>query len=53
MGCKCNVYGYRGNYPGEPYTKIVSFPEEYPDEWERWIEAMPNERKTLEELKEI
>ena len=55
MGRKCNVYGCRGNYPGEPYAKVVSFPDkdEYPDEWERWIEAMPNERKTLEELKEI
>ena len=55
MGRKCNVYGCRGNYSAEPYSKVVSFPDkdEYPDEWERWIEAMPNERKTLDELKEI
>ena len=55
MGCKCNAYGCRGNYPGELYSKVVSFRDrdEYPDEWEQWIEAMSNEHKTLEELKEI
>ena len=55
MGCKCHVYGCLGNYPGEMYSEVISFPDidEYPDEWERWIEAMPNERKTLEELMEI
>ena len=55
MGRKYTVHGCRGNYPGDPYSKVDSFPDkdEYPDEWERWIEAMPNKRKTLEELKEI
>ena len=55
MGRKCNVYGCRGNFAGEPYSKVVSFPDknEMPDEWERWIEAMPNARKSLEECKEI
>ena len=52
MPKKCNVYGCRGNYRGKPYTKVVSFPT---DEVERnrWIEAMPNERSSLLQLKQI
>ena len=52
MPKKCNVYGCRGNYRDEPYTKVVSFPT---DEVERncWIEAMPNERSSLLQLKQI
>ena len=52
MPKKCNVYGYRGNCRGEPYTKVVSFPT---DEVERnrWIESMPNERSSFLQLKQI
>lgn len=52
MPKKCNVYGCRGNYRDEPYTKVVSFPT---DEVERnrWIDAMPNERSSLLQLKQI
>ena len=52
MPKKCNVYRSRGNYRGELYTKVVSFPT---DEVERnrWIEAMPNERSSLLQLKQI
>ena len=52
MPKKCNVYGCRGNYRGEPYTKVVSFPT---DEVERnrWIEAMINEVSSLLQLKQI
>ena len=52
MPKKCNVYGCRGNYRGEPCTKVVLFPT---DEVERnrWIEAMPNERSGLLQLKQI
>ena len=52
MSKKCNVYGCRRNYRGEPYTKVISFPT---DEVERncWIEAMPNERSSLLQLKQI
>ena len=52
MPNKCNVYGCRGNYRGEPYTKVVSFPT---DEVERnrWIEAMPNERSSFLQLQQI
>ena len=52
MPKNCNVHGCRGNYRGEPYTKVVSFPT---DEVERnrWIEAMPNERSSLLQLKQI
>ena len=48
----CNCYGCKGNYPGEPYTKTVSFPKE-PEERERWIQAMPNPPASLRSLKEI
>ena len=53
MPRSCNAKGCNGNYPGEPYSLMVSFPnkEKHPDEWNRWISAMPNERKHLEKLK--
>ena len=46
----CDVHGCRGNYPGEPYSKVVSVPYKNKDidDWERWIAAMPNERASLE-----
>ena len=52
MPKKYNVYGCWGNYKNEPYTKVVSFPT---DELEqnRWIDAMPNERSSLLQLKQI
>ena len=52
MPKKCNVYGCRGNYRGEPYTKVVSFPTDEVDR-NRWIEAMPNECSSLLQLKQI
>ena len=44
--------GCRGNYSGEPYTKVVEFPT---DEVERnrWIDAVPNEHSSLRQLKKI
>ena len=55
MPRSCNVLGCRGNYPGEPYSKVVKFPNKNvdPSEWDRWLCAMPNERASLENLKEI
>ena len=55
MPRSCNALGCKGNYRGEPYSQMISFPskEKDPDEWDRWVSAMPNERKQLEELKEI
>ena len=55
MPRSCNVKQCRGNYPGEPYSLVVKFPNKNndPDEWDRWICAMPNERASLEKLKEI
>ena len=55
MPRSCNVFGCRGNYPGQPYSKVVSFPDKSKelDEWKRWISAMPNDRASLESLKEI
>ena len=51
----CNAKGCNGNYPGEPYSKVVKFPNKDtdPDEWDRWVCAMPNEGASLENLKEI
>ena len=42
MPKKCNVFGCRGNYRCEPYTKVVQFPCDG-DELDRWIDVMPNE----------
>ena len=52
MSRQCAVYGCRGNYKGEPYTKCVSFPT---DEETRlkWISALPNDPSTLLERKNI
>ena len=52
MPKRCNCYGCFGNYPHEPYTKVVSFPKD-PNERERWILAMPNEPNRLRSLKQI
>ena len=50
MPNKCNVYGCRGNYRGEPYTKVIEFPHDEAER-NRWIDAMPNDRSSLEKLK--
>ena len=48
----CNVYGCRGNYRGEPYSRVIQCPNN--SEIRRtWINAMPNERESLEKLKQI
>ena len=52
MPCMCNCYGCSGNYPAQPYTKTVSFPND-PDKRERWIQAMPNDPASLRSLKQI
>ena len=52
MPKKCNVYGCRGNYRVEPYTKVVSFSTDEVEQ-NRWTEAMPNERSSLLQLKQI
>ena len=52
MPKKCNVYRCRGNYRGEPYIKVVSFPTDEVEQ-KRWIEAMPNERSSLLQLQQI
>ena len=52
MPKKCDVYGCRGNYRGEPYTKVVPFPKDE-EERSRWIDAMPNDRSSLLMLRKI
>ena len=52
MSRRCNVFGCRGNYLGEPCMKTVSFPKD-PNERKKWIDAMPNERSSLSQLSEI
>lgn len=54
MPRRCNVYLCKGNYKGEPYTRTVSASEDdYPEDRQRWIAAMPNERRSLDKLKHI
>ena len=48
----CNVYGCRGNYRGEPYTPVVKCPDD-PEIRRQWLDSLPNERSSLEKLKEI
>ena len=52
MGKRCASYGCRGNYAGEPESKVVRFPK---DELTRqaWIDAMPNDPETLKGRTEI
>lgn len=52
MPNKCNVYGCRGNYRDEPYSRVVEFPHDEAER-NRWIDAMPNERSSLVNLKNI
>ena len=52
MPRRCSCFGCRGNYDGTPYVKVISFPKD-PEERERWILAMPNEKESLRHLKEI
>ena len=52
MGRLCCVYGCRGNYRGEPYSQVVSFPKDEKSRNE-WFEALPNDRKQLEEKKQL
>ena len=52
MPRRCSCFGCRGNYDGTPYVKVISFSKD-PEERERWILAMPNEKESLRRLKEI
>ena len=46
MPKRCAIYGCRGNYAGQPYTRVVRFPTEEAER-ERWIKAMPNSGSSL------
>lgn len=48
----CSCFGCKRNYDGTPYVKVISFPKD-PEERERWILAIPNEKESLRHLKEI
>ena len=52
MPKRCNIFGCNGNYEGQPYTPVTSFPDD-PEERERWILACPNDPVKLRKLKEI
>ena len=51
MPRRCSVFGCRGNYLGDTYTKVIAFPTE-DSEKERWMMAMPNVIKSLRGLKQ-
>ena len=51
MPRRCSVFNYNGKYRGEPYSKTVSASiTKYPEDRIKWIEAMPNQRQSLEKL---
>ena len=52
MPKRCAAFGCRGNYNGEPYSRMVRFPQE---ETERasWISAMPNAAGSLKHRTEL
>ena len=52
MPKRCAVYGCRGNYAGQPYTRVVRFPTEEAER-DRWIKAMPNARSGLTGSREL
>ena len=47
----CMAFGCRGNYPHEPYTKLVSSWNE--ESKQSWIAAMPNDPKDLASRQKI
>ena len=53
MPRRCNVGNCKSNYNNAPYTKIVSFPPKGTDEYFRWVDALPNGRQSILELKSI
>ena len=52
MPKRCVTYGCRGNYAGEPYTRVVKFPTDDKQRTE-WLQAMPNAPGTLENRKNL
>ena len=52
MPLRYSGFGCKGFYDGTPYVKVISLPKD-PEERERWILAMPNEKESLRRLKEI
>ena len=55
MPGRCNIFGCKGNYPGEPYSPVTPFPSKKNerDERERWILASPNDPVKLCQLEQI
>ena len=54
MPWRCRVFDCRGNYDGTPYSPTVGVSLlKYLEDWRRWIDAMPNNRKFLEKQEEI
>ena len=52
MGRVCCVYGCCGNYRGEPYSQVVSFPKDEKSRGE-WFAALPNDIRQLEAKKQL
>lgn len=52
MPSSCAAAGCRGNYRGEPYSRVVRFPKDE-EKRQAWIDAMPNDPETLKHRKEI
>ena len=52
MPKRCASFGCFGNYKGQSYVRMVKFPTDV-NERERWIQALPNSRESLNQRKEI
>ena len=52
MPQKCAAFGCRGNFGGEPYSKLISFPNDV-NKRKKWINALANERSSFASKKEI
>ena len=52
MSRKYNLFNYQGNCDGTPYSSTVSASLlKYSKDQSEWIDAMPNNYKSLEKLK--
>ena len=52
MPKRCASFGCFGNYKGQPYVRMVKCPTDL-NERERWIQALPNSRGSLDQRKDI
>jgi hypothetical protein len=52
MPKRCAAFGCRGNYKGQPYSRVVRFPSDE-EERRKWIESMPNKCNSLKNRSDL